>query len=150
MEIYLEEGQALNSGAIKKLTEAAQILLRREGVDEDRAGLSLTIVDPEEIQRLNNMYRGVDSVTDVLSFPQFEDKTYLPQEGEICLGDVVICDDKVRRQAAEYGHSYERELVYLFVHSLLPLLGYDHMEEDEKAVMRGREEEIMEEVDLRR
>ncbi len=150
MEIYLEEGQALNSGAIKKLTEAAQILLRREGVDEDRAGLSLTIVDPEEIQRLNNMYRGVDSVTDVLSFPQFEDKTYLPQEGEICLGDVVICDDKVRRQAAEYGHSYERELVYLFVHSLLHLLGYDHMEEDEKAVMRGREEEIMEEVDLRR
>lgn len=150
MEIYLEEGQALNSGAIKKLTEAAQILLRREGVDEDRAGLSLTIVDPEEIQRLNNMYRGVDSVTDVLSFPQFEDKTCLPQEGEICLGDVVICDDKVRRQAAEYGHSYERELVYLFVHSLLHLLGYDHMEEDEKAVMRGREEEIMEEVDLRR
>ena len=150
MEIYLEEGQALNSGAIKKLTEAAQILLRREGVDEDRAGLSLTIVDPEEIQRLNNMYRGVDSVTDVLSFPQFEDKTYLPQEGEICLGDVVICDDKAREQAAEYGHSYERELVYLFVHSLLHLLGYDHMEEDEKAVMRGREEEIMEEVDLRR
>ena len=67
-----------------------------------------------------------------------------------CLGDVVICDEKVRQQAEEYGHSYDRELVYLFVHSLLHLAGYDHMEEDEKTIMRTKEEEIMQQVDLRR
>ena len=86
----------------------------------------------------------------MLSFPQFEDMGQIPEEGEICLGDVVICDEKVRQQAEEYGHSYDRELVYLFVHSLLHLAGYDHMEEDEKTIMRTKEEEIMQQVDLRR
>ena len=118
--------------------------------DSSRAELSLTIVKPEEIRELNKEYRGVDKVTDVLSFPQFEDMGQIPEEGEICLGDVVICDEKVRQQAEEYGHSYDRELVYLFVHSLLHLAGYDHMEEDEKTIMRTKEEEIMQQVDLRR
>ena len=150
MEIYLEEGQALGEAALRKIKEAAEILLQKEGVDAERAELSLTLVSPEEIRELNREYRGVDVATDVLSFPQFESGQELPAAGEICLGDVVICDGKIREQAAEFGHSYERELVYLFVHSLLHLLGYDHMEEDEKELMRKREEEIMEAVDLRR
>ena len=66
----------------------------------------------------------------------------------ICLGDVVICDDTARRQAEEYGHSYERELVYLFVHSVLHLLGYDHMDEEERREMRTREENVMRRVRL--
>ena len=99
---------------------------------------------------VNREYRGIDKVTDVLSFPQFENMGEMPSDGEICLGDVVICDEKVRQQAEEYGHSYDRELVYLFVHSLLHLAGYDHMEEDEKTIMRTKEEEIMQQVDLRR
>ena len=96
------------------------------------------------------MYRGIDNDTDVLSFPQFEDMSMLPEEGEICLGDVVICPEKACLQAEEYGHSQMREMVYLFVHSILHLLGYDHMEADEKAVMRQKEEEAMKEIDLGR
>ena len=93
----------------------------------------------------------MDSVTDVLSFPQFEadelaeyreDPDEIP--GELMLGDVVICLDKAVEQAAEFGHSTERELIYLFTHSVLHLLGYDHEEAEEKASMRAREEEIME------
>ena len=150
MEIYLEEGQDLGREQMDKLRQAAEILLRQEGIDSSRAELSLTIVEPEEIRELNREYRRVDKVTDVLSFPQFENMGEMPSDGEICLGDVVICDEKVRQQAEEYGHSYDRELVYLFVHSLLHLAGYDHMEEDEKTIMRTKEEEIMQQVDLRR
>ena len=74
----------------------------------------------------------------------------IPEVGEICLGDVVICKDKAAEQAEEFGHSFEREIIYLFVHSVLHLLGYDHMEEDEKACMRAREEEIMEHLGVLR
>lgn len=150
MKIYLEEGQALAGEMEDRLAEAAACVMEAEEVCGDRAEISLTMVSPEEIRELNRDYRNVDSVTDVLSFPQFEGKEDLPEEGEICLGDVVICEDKVREQAAEYGHSYEREFTYLFVHSLLHLLGYDHMNDEEKAVMRNKEEEVMNRLDLRR
>lgn len=150
MNIYLEEGQVLEKNLREKFEEAANFLFETEGVDAERAEVSLTLVTPEEIRELNRDYREVDSVTDVLSFPQFEGPEQLPEEGEICLGDVVICPERAEEQAEEYGHSLQREFVYLFVHSLLHLLGYDHMEEDEKAVMRQREEEVMERVDLRR
>ena len=66
------------------------------------------------------------------------------------LGDVVICSDRAKEQAEEFGHSFEREIIYLFVHSVLHLLGYDHMEEDEKRIMRRREEEVMERIGLKR
>ena len=150
MKIYLEEGQALAGEMEDRLAEAAACVMEAEEVCGDRVEISLTMVSPEEIRELNRDYRDVDSVTDVLSFPQFEGKEDLPEEGEICLGDVVICEDKVREQAAEYGHSYEREFTYLFVHSLLHLLGYDHMNDEEKAVMRNKEEEVMNRLDLRR
>ena len=105
----------------------------------------------EEIHELNKLHRGVDKPTDVLSFPQFEDVCEeAPEEGEICLGDVVICREKAAEQAEEFGHSFEREILYLFVHSVLHLLGYDHMEEGEKKVMRAREEKIMEHIDVLR
>lgn len=150
MNIYLEEGQALEEALQSKIEEAAKWLLQKEKVDDERAEVSLTLVSAEEIKELNREYRSVDKVTDVLSFPQFESKDEMPSQGEICLGDVVICEDKVKEQAEAYNHSFEREFVYLFVHSLLHLLGYDHMEEDEKAVMREKEEEVMEQIDLRR
>ena len=110
----------------------------------------MTFVSLEEIHELNREYRQVDSPTDVLSFPQFDDLDDLPEEGEIMLGDVVICSDRAKEQAEEFGHSFEREIIYLFVHSVLHLLGYDHMEEDEKRIMRRREEEVMERIGLKR
>ena len=81
---------------------------------------------------------------------QFEDFSELPKEQIICLGDIVICEDRAKEQAEEFGHSYEREIVYLFTHSVLHLLGYDHMNEKEKAKMREREEEVMTELKLER
>ncbi len=150
MYIYLEEGQVLEEALLKKMEEAAGVLFEKEGVDGERAEISLTLVSLEEIRELNRDYRDVDKETDVLSFPQFEGVEDMPEFGELCLGDVVICRDKVEEQAKEFGHSFERELIYLFVHSMLHLLGYDHMEEDEKAVMRAKEEEVMKVIQLER
>ena len=125
------------------MTRAATMAVEGEEIDPEPVVVSVTFVEPEEIRELNGQYRGKDAVTDVLSFPQFDDWDDLPEEGEIVLGDVVICMDQAARQAEEFGHSLEREVLYLFVHSIYHLLGYDHMEEDEKREMRQKEEEVM-------
>ena len=135
---------------MNKIEEAAKICLELEEVDSNLTEISLTFVDMEEIQNLNREYRGIDSVTDVLSFPQFESKDEFPETGEIILGDVVVCTEKAMLQAEEFGHSPEREILYLFTHSLLHLMGYDHMEEDEKRIMRQTEEAVMNRIDLGR
>ena len=151
MNIYFDEGQAVSDEIRRKMEQAAVYAVQLENLDEQRCELSVTFVDLDEIHELNKIHRGVDSPTDVLSFAQFEDVCEeAPEEGEICLGDVVICRDKAAQQAEEFGHSFEREILYLFVHSVLHLLGYDHMEDDEKRVMRTREEKIMEHIDVLR
>lgn len=151
MNIYFDEAQAVSDEILRKMEEAAAYGAELENLDDERCEISVTFVDMEEIHELNKLHRGVDKPTDVLSFPQFE---YVceeaPEEGEICLGDVVICREKAAEQAEEFGHSFEREILYLFVHSVLHLLGYDHMEEGEKKVMRAREEKIMEHIDVLR
>ena len=88
--------------------------------------------------------------TDVLSFPQFDDLVEdIPEVCEICLGDVVICEQKAREQAEEFGHSFERELVYLFTHSVLHLLGYDHVNsEEEETEMREHQRDVMKKLGL--
>ena len=143
-----EEGRAEKLSPL--MEKAAAATLSREGVPAEEVEISITFVNDEEIRELNAQYRNVDKVTDVLSFPQFESPEDLPEEGEIILGDVVLNVEQAKRQAEEYGHSEDREIIYLFVHSLLHLLGYDHMEEDEKTEMRGAEEEIMNELGLPR
>ena len=151
MNIYFDETQAVSDEILRKMEEAAAYGAELENLDDERCEISVTFVDMEEIHELNKLHRGVDKPTDVLSFPQFEDICEeAPEEGEICLGDVVICRDKAAEQAEEFGHSFEREILYLFVHSVLHLLGYDHMEEGEKKVMRAREEKIMEHIDVLR
>lgn len=117
--------------------------------------ISLSFVSLDEIHELNRDYRGVDRPTDVLSFPMFESLEEMEEMqrqtgGEIPLGDVVICMDKIKEQAQEFGHSEERETVYLFTHSVLHLLGYDHETDEDKAEMRAREEEIMEALGIPR
>lgn len=154
MKIYFEEGHAVPEELLQKMTEAAEYAVESENLhnlDKKRCEISVTFVDLDEIHELNKQYRGVDKPTDVLSFPQFDDlEEEIPEVCEICLGDVVICEQKAREQAEEFGHSFERELVYLFTHSVLHLLGYDHMEDDEKKAMREREEEIMKQIGLMR
>ncbi len=150
MKIYFEEEHVVTQEILDTMMKAAEICIDAENIDVDRSEISVTFVDMEEIHQLNLDYRGVDSPTDVLSFPQFDDLNDLPEDGGIALGDVVICKQKAEEQAEEFGHSFEREIMYLFVHSVLHLLGYDHMDEDEKKIMRRREEEVMTELGITR
>ena len=98
------------------------------------------------LKRLNNEYRNIDKETDVLSFPMFE-KTEIPEmkkcQYEEALGDIVISIERVKEQAVEYGHSFERELAYMIVHGFYHLMGEDHIEENDKLIMREKEEEIL-------
>lgn len=150
MEIYFENEQVVSEDLLALMEESARLCLEKEGIPKENCEFSVSFVDREEIKELNSTYRGVDKVTDVLSFPQFEDFNELSEDQIICLGDIVICEDKAKEQAEEFGHSYEREIIYLFTHSVLHLLGYDHMDEEEKAEMRQREEEVMTELKLKR
>ncbi|KJS47517.1 MAG: rRNA maturation factor [Peptococcaceae bacterium BRH_c23] len=116
------------------------------------AEVSLMLVDDQRIHALNLEYRGVDRPTDVLSFALQEEMDEEPDfefEDEM-LGDIVISVERAREQAEEYGHSFEREIVYLAVHGTLHLLGYDHEEEDDKLKMRNKEEEVMTKLGLER
>lgn len=150
MQIIYDSEFELEDSLLEKMEEGAKLCIEEEGIDPEYVEISLTLVDGEEIQELNRMYRNVDKVTDVLSFPQFDDLNELLEEEEILLGDVVICRQRAEEQAEEFGHSVEREMVYLFVHSICHLLGYDHMEEQEKAEMRAKEESVMERIKVTR
>jgi probable rRNA maturation factor len=109
---------------------------------QDSAEISILLCGNGEIHQLNRQYRGVDAPTDVLSFALNEGAED-PAEEESVLGDIVISLDRASEQAAEYGHSREREVAYLAVHGFLHILGYDHQQEEEKKEMRQAEEEIL-------
>ncbi|WP_291652854.1 rRNA maturation RNase YbeY [Clostridium sp.] len=149
---------------IEKLSNVCDFALKEEGVD-CQYQISLLFVDNEEIREINNETRNIDRATDVLSFPMldFEDKKvfsemYLNYDfdetfkdgDELILGDMVLSLERALEQSEEYEHSYEREVSYLVVHSILHLLGYDHMDEDDKKRMRKREEEILNKLKIRR
>lgn len=116
------------------------------------AELSVTFTDNEGIRALNGEFRGIDKATDVLSFPltDFEGGDEPPtDEPSVALGDIVISLERAREQAEEYGHSFEREVAFLTVHSMLHLMGYDHVNSDEEdAEMRRRQSEILEKMGL--
>ena len=118
---------------------------------DDMTEVDITIVDDEEIHQLNRDYRNVDRPTDVLSFALDEDDEDEPElmEGQLHLcGDIIISAETATRQAEEFGHGLEREIVYLAVHGLLHLLGYDHMVEEDKVIMRAKEEEALSAINL--
>lgn len=119
----------------------------------EEAEVSLTLVDNERIHALNRDYRGVDRPTDVLSFAlqeETEDEPDVYEFEDDMLGDIIISVERAREQAQEYGHSFEREVVYLAVHGTLHLLGFDHEDAQDKNEMRHKEEEVMLSVGLER
>ncbi|WP_413780439.1 rRNA maturation RNase YbeY [Anaeroselena agilis] len=122
------------------LTEAAREL----GISP-HAEVGVVFADDAYIRELNRDYRGIDAATDVLSFALDEGEEPAVQGGpeEALLGDIVISLETAERQAAEFGHSLEREMAYLTVHGMLHLVGYDHEDEHDKAAMRSREEQIL-------
>ena len=135
-----------------KIPTGVKMLVRRccnavllyEGFKE-AAEVSVTFVDDERIHSLNKEYRDVDSSTDVLSFPLGENGVYDKnlETGALLLGDIVISMQRAMEQAEEYGHGVDREVAFLVAHSMLHLLGYDHMEEEERQEMRAQEEAIL-------
>lgn len=112
--------------------------------------VSVTLVTDEEIHQLNKQYRNVDRPTDVLSFAldEGDEPELVDAPEEHLLGDIIISAETAQRQGEEFGHGLEREIVYLSVHGLLHLLGYDHMKEEDKKIMRAKEEEAMKAIDL--
>lgn len=124
---------------------AAAATLESEGRDGD---LTILIDTPERIQTLNREFRHVDAVTDVLTFPAWEGEISLSADGY--LGDIMICYERAKEQAAAYGHSLTRELSFLAVHGVLHLLGYDHMTEEEERVMREKQTAILDRIGVTR
>ncbi len=147
----LQRKARLPIGIEERISEAFETVLEQQRVMSD-AEISVTFVSNRRIREINKEFRSIDKSTDVLSFPLGEDGVYDtdPETGRIMLGDVVISLEQALLQAEEYGHSAEREIVYLSVHSMLHLLGYDHMEPDEAAEMRKNEESIMTAIGLER
>lgn len=127
-----------------------------ENLPSEKLLVSITLTNPNNIKDLNRKYRNIDKETDVLSFPIFEkselDEKIKKQQFENMdiLGDMVISIPRVKSQADEYGHSFERELSYMVVHSFYHLMGYDHIEEKDKIVMRPKEENILNKLKLKR
>ncbi len=115
------------------------------------AQISLTLTDNENIRLINNEHRGIDSPTDVLSFPMLEfddegqiiDNEFEYDDDLIMLGDIVISLERAREQSIEFGHSFKREVAFLVAHSMLHLLGYDHMEEEEEKIMCQKQEKVL-------
>lgn len=145
----------------KTATDVVKAALQTENFSLP-AEVSITLTHAETVHALNREYRNVDAVTDVLSFPLLEfvpgedfsrhdfSMDLDPDTGEVPLGDIVLCIERIRSQAQEYGHSVRREYAFLICHSMLHLLGYDHMEEDERLQMEEEQRKIMEHLGISR
>lgn len=134
MKFYSDELEKLIYTVLNKGAELQKV--------PDDAEISVLICDADTIHELNRDYRNVDAPTDVLSFALNEGEDDIPEE-EKALGDIVINLDRAISQAAEFGHSKEREMAYLSVHGFLHILGYDHYDPEEKKAMRKAEEDIL-------
>ena len=141
----------------EQIIKVVEKCFEEEKLEKLNLYISITLTTPKEIRSLNNNYRNIDKETDVLSFPIFEkneiddivkySKKQLEKE---TIGDIVISIDRVKEQAEEYGHSFIRELSYMIVHGFYHLMGYDHIEEEDKKIMRAKEEKILKELNILR
>lgn len=137
----------------KIISAAVSGAFRKFGIAEDKAEVEIGFIDPERMRSLNSEARGVDSVTDVLSFPAleasipFDPEDYPddrdPETGAVILGEIYVCPERASSQAAEYGHSLSREIAFLSVHGILHLLGFDHESENERLGMERLQDEIL-------
>ena len=147
MEIdFFNETEEKIDNELKKVHEVLIHGLKKLKIDE--AVFNVIIVDNDYIHKLNKEYRNIDRETDVITFALEDDKTFNPDIR--ILGDVYISIDKAKSQSEEYGHSLLRELSFLAVHGMLHLLGYDHMEKEDEIVMFKLQEEILDEMGIKR
>jgi len=149
MKILFNDEKLINAENAEKINSIVEFIGKKENINSQDFEISISFVDNEKIKEMNKFYRDKDSVTDVLSFPQYDSIEEInDEEGYLSLGDIVISLDKVEKQAKEYEHSFERELLYLTTHGMLHLLGFDHINESDKNKMRKVEDAIMKEMDL--
>ena len=144
----------------EKLTKIISQVLEKcyevEKLNKTKIYINIILTNGEVIRKINKEYRNIDRETDVLSFPMFEKyelNEILNKQDSIeqdILGDIIISVPRVIEQAKEYNHSFERELAYMTVHGFYHLMGYDHMEEEEKKVMRAKEENILKQLEINR
>lgn len=141
----------LDDNWLRRLDEILPLYAEQEGLPDDMV-IGLTFTDDDAIQEINRETRGIDRATDVLSFPMYErdDEIELFEDELAPFGDIVLSVPHAQAQAAEYGHSVEREVCYLIVHGLMHLAGYDHIEDDDKAEMRAAEEALLNRVGVTR
>ena len=138
---------------IKKVLEQC---FKEEKIENSKLSITITLTNPDNIQKINKEYRNIDKPTDVLSFPMFEKQELEEKiknedfEHEDILGDIIISIQKVQEQAKEYEHSFERELSYMVVHGFYHLMGYDHIKEEDKKQMRPKEEKILNDLKIQR
>ena len=127
-----------------------------EMIQASKLYITVTLTNPEYIQKIKKIYRNIDKATDVLSFPMYEKEELEKKikekdfQYEDILGDIIISIDKVEEQAKEYGHSFEREFSYMLVHGFYHLMGYDHIQEEDKKQMRTKEENILNKLNIPR
>ena len=140
----------------KTIEQVLKECYKEEKLENSKLIITITLTTPSKIRKINNEYRQIDRATDVLSFPMFE-KSELDKKienndflYEDILGDIIISVEKVKEQAEEYGHSFERELSYMVVHGFYHLMGYDHIEENDKIIMRPKEEKILNKLGITR
>lgn len=121
-----------------------------EKINDKNLYVNIVLTNPKNIKKINKEQRNINKETDVLSFPMFEKEELenLNNSNEDILGDIVISIEQVKKQAIEYGHSFEREIAYMAVHGFYHLLGYDHMEENDKKIMRQKEENILKKLKI--
>lgn len=141
----------------KDILSVIEECFKEEKLENLNLSICITLTTPENIRKLNKQYRNIDKETDVLSFPIFEkyeiDEIIQNEEKQPIketIGDIVISIQKVQEQAEEYGHSFERELSYMLVHGFYHLMGYDHIEEEDKKIMRPKEEKILNKLKILR
>ncbi len=139
MLIEIIEDVAITNQDREYIEQAISTVLNIENLDVE-GEVSVHIVDDQKIKFLNKEYRNKDSITDVLSFPMYENMEEIREADYLVLGDIIINLEQVARQALEFNHPYSRELVYLTIHSMYHLLGYDHILDDQKKQMREKEE----------
>lgn len=135
------------------ISKVIEECFKTEEMEEYNLYISVILTTPNNIHELNLKYRDVDKETDVLSFPMFEKneiKELVSLKHPEPLGDIVISIDRVKEQAKEYGHSFERELSYMLVHGFYHLMGEDHIDEEDKVIMRGKEEKVLSKLGITR
>ena len=155
LEVYYQNIES-NSEYENLIRGVVNMCFKIENIEKLNLYVSITLTTPAEIRKINKEYRDIDKETDVLSFPMFEknelDEMVKEQNNQIpeTIGDIVISVDRVEEQAKEYGHSFERELAYMVVHGFYHLMGYDHMVEEDKKIMREKEEHVLSLLEINR